>query len=1007
VLIAAFSILMVDRARAASIDEHVISVDSPVPDEHSSTESSPAITGDLVFWADTRPVSGYASFPRIFFRDLARPDEPERMLTPQPDYFSGYYRGQYQPVAGDGVIAWKEMVKTAAGSSAYEVRFINLDECESPDSCAVHRVPVQQPLMNNLSAGSGKIVWEGYASSDPWQTDIYEFDQATGAVTAVCTASSQQSEPAVSGDWIVWVDNRGGSFENNGPTKNDLYARNMASGEERRLTFDEGAVFQQTPVISGNLVVFHELKNIGVTYSIIKAIDLVSGAATPVFDGKGVNQRPFIDGGMVVWENCPINISSCRIWMLDTATGLAQPVSSEPDSGPLKVQYPAMSSGRVVWLDYRSTVWTVYQSRIGETARALADRYRPELHFRHDVNDLRRGDFEPRPASLLVDVPGTRLVKGDSSVLDPSLDQMAAGTDADSFIDLTGDPWRDAFADYSEPYLNQLSIEPPRYPITAHARVVPNAEGSHKTVIQYWLCYYFNNWINNHEGDWELVEIVMNEDLEPEKAAYSQHSKAFVKGWNEEGLSRAGTHPLVFVAEGSHANYFENGAWGTHYHQGKLDKTGDASSSSVELDVDGLAAVTGWSAFAGRWGEVNRWWPPVWLPPFVEGGPGGPVCQGGAWEAPLSWADGDGAKADDNDLLVEVFGSLSVMLTDGSGRFAGDGDQAAEGRIPFSDYFQRASDASDNIVVHDTDITGAYHLVLTAVKTGQSGLRLKLPDFAGGTVQTVTFQGLDLPSGSRGILELNRAVPMLDIDYDGDGKYEAQLLPTERSSAAIDFTPPEPVKDLAAASSSSESVTLSWTASAEAGQPGGEVAYEIRYAQDPITADNWPAAKPAGELRVSLSPGSPQQFTVSGLDAGSRYFFAILARDGAWQPSALSNTAAAVTQSPRLTWSRGASFWASLSDYRDRRLTVAYLLSNSGSQTAAGAAIEASFQTEGAQVLTPLPMLVGDLDPGSSREVKIAYAVPTGKYMFRTTTYATCLDDAGRSHWYPGAPPVG
>src|SRR5690606_348245 len=59
------------------------------------------------------------------------------------------------------------------------------------------------------------------------------------------------------------------------------------------------------------------------------------------------------------------------------------------------------------------------------------------------------------------------------------------------------------------------------YPITYYARVMePDPNG--RRVIQYWLCYYYNDWANEHEGDWETV-LVMLRDNRPVAVACSQH----------------------------------------------------------------------------------------------------------------------------------------------------------------------------------------------------------------------------------------------------------------------------------------------------------------------------------------------------------------------------------------------------------------------------------------------------------------------------------------------------
>jgi hypothetical protein len=83
--------------------------------------------------------------------------------------------------------------------------------------------------------------------------------------------------------------------------------------------------------------------------------------------------------------------------------------------------------------------------------------------------------------------------------------------------------------------------------------------------VQYWFFYYFNNWHNNHEGDWERIELffgstsiqeIVARQLGPTDVRYVQHgSQATCVAWGEGRLRRAGNHPKVYVARGSHASY--------------------------------------------------------------------------------------------------------------------------------------------------------------------------------------------------------------------------------------------------------------------------------------------------------------------------------------------------------------------------------------------------------------------------------------------------------------------
>jgi hypothetical protein len=86
-------------------------------------------------------------------------------------------------------------------------------------------------------------------------------------------------------------------------------------------------------------------------------------------------------------------------------------------------------------------------------------------------------------------------------------------------------------------------------------------------VLQYWFFYDDNFWSlqyppsgfawQAHEGDWEVVTVVLDEEQRPVEAGYSQHCTGERRAWG--GVQRQGTHPVVYVATGSHANLFAPG----------------------------------------------------------------------------------------------------------------------------------------------------------------------------------------------------------------------------------------------------------------------------------------------------------------------------------------------------------------------------------------------------------------------------------------------------------------
>lgn len=155
----------------------------------------------------------------------------------------------------------------------------------------------------------------------------------------------------------------------------------------------------------------------------------------------------------------------------------------------------------------------------------------------------------------------------------------------------------------------------------------------------YWWFYRYNDYVGrfnechyycaDHEGDWEGVTVITSPSLKPEVlgAIYAAHrDRVLVEGGI---LPLSGTHPLAFVAEGTHATYPYRCAHdcaqyateaGVHLpeddHDGEIAWGGnvDAQCAEVrcvrplpEVGHPGDAALPlagGWAGWPGRWGNT-------------------------------------------------------------------------------------------------------------------------------------------------------------------------------------------------------------------------------------------------------------------------------------------------------------------------------------------------------------------------------------------------------------------
>ncbi|MBK8417407.1 hypothetical protein [Candidatus Villigracilis saccharophilus] len=100
-----------------------------------------------------------------------------------------------------------------------------------------------------------------------------------------------------------------------------------------------------------------------------------------------------------------------------------------------------------------------------------------------------------------------------------------------------------------------------------YGRVVfeEDANKNRWTILQYHYFYAFNDWrlaangINHHEGDWEMVAVYLKND-QPYAVLFSQHGAGNIEKWETvnkavDKFEKTTTHPIVYVALGSHANY--------------------------------------------------------------------------------------------------------------------------------------------------------------------------------------------------------------------------------------------------------------------------------------------------------------------------------------------------------------------------------------------------------------------------------------------------------------------
>jgi hypothetical protein len=213
-------------------------------------------------------------------------------------------------------------------------------------------------------------------------------------------------------------------------------------------------------------------------------------------------------------------------------------------------------------------------------------------------------------------------------------------------------------------YAAAAAASPARGGDTVYGRVVrENGE----IVLQYWFFYYDDVYSyayppsdlfwQAHEGDWENVEVVLGGDEQPLLVGLSQHCTGQQRAWADTPTF-GGTHPLVHVALGSHANYFTAGTHPIAVACIPPQAVAVLQAQHLPLPVDYAFAGPiagppgsggealhvrrldghgpGWVQFPGFWGEQQYFHAPPPIGTVASGNsPVGPAYQA-VWSDPLA-----------------------------------------------------------------------------------------------------------------------------------------------------------------------------------------------------------------------------------------------------------------------------------------------------------------------------------------------------------------------------------
>jgi hypothetical protein len=298
----------------------------------------------------------------------------------------------------------------------------------------------------------------------------------------------------------------------------------------------------------------------------------------------------------------------------------------------------------------------------GASAKKLVERYSPIVGFRRQEEPCGSGEaYRPTSVNVVLGNPAVALRDPSGKVVTkaPSAADLW-GLGENYYLDLPGDPLHPG-CDYEKDFRRWSGGTKP----SVYAHIAADPGHPEKLAIQYWLYYTFNDFTDKHESDWEMIQVdfdvptprrALNSD--PYEVDAAQHAGGERSAWTDPKLEKRGTHPVIYAATGSHADYFGSALYlGRSASEGfGCDDTRDADAF-VPMHTDLLprgrpprSSPYAWLAYDGRWGELEK---------GLNNGPTGPATKG-SWSRPINWAN---SLRNNSVVVPETPGFLGLTVT--------------------------------------------------------------------------------------------------------------------------------------------------------------------------------------------------------------------------------------------------------------------------------------------------------------------------------------------------------